>query len=123
MPARFEVEVAGLRSAHGAIRACLTTTADHFPKCQQDEAAHRLIVPASAPVLRFENLPSGDYALALIHDENANRKLDTIAGVPREGVGFSRNPRLMFGPPRFSAARVTIDHATIGEPVKVKYFF
>jgi len=41
-------------------------------------------------------LPSeGEFALAILHDRNANGKLDVFT----EGFGFSRNPKLGFGPP------------------------
>ena len=125
--AGLDVTVAGLRSAKGAVRVCLTTRPDHFPNCQDDPAARRLTVAASGvgatgATLHFADLPSGDYALALIHDENGNARLDTFAGIPREGVGFSRNPRLMFGPPRFAAAEMALRSGTDAEVVKVRYF-
>ena len=69
-------------------------------------APSRRSVAAAAPRRRASPaLPRGDYALAVIHDENGNARLDTIAGIPREGFGFSRNPPIRFGPPRFAAAR------------------
>jgi uncharacterized protein (DUF2141 family) len=45
-----------------------------------------------------------------------------MAGVPREGVGFSNNPRLWFGPPRFASARFTVADAPVRQQVKLKYF-
>lgn len=120
--ATLDVTVAGLRSAKGDLRACLTVRPDRFPDCQQDPAARHLSVPATSPRLLFDDLPAGDYALALIHDENDNARLDTFAGVPREGVGFTRNPRLLFGPPRFAAASLKLDSGRDSETVKVRYF-
>ena len=41
-------------------------------------------------------LPSaGEFALAILHDRNANGKLEVFT----EGFGFSRNPKLGFGAP------------------------
>lgn len=121
--AGLDVTVAGLRSLKGAVRVCLTTRPDHFPNCQDDPLARRLTVAAAgAATLRFANLPSGDYALALIHDENGNARLDTFAGIPREGVGFSRNPRLGFGPPRFAASAMMLSSGMDSETVRVRYF-
>jgi uncharacterized protein (DUF2141 family) len=121
--AHLDVSVDGLRSARGTIRICVTTRPDRFPGCAEDPAARKANVPiAEAGDILFADLPSGDYAVALIHDENGNARLDTFAGVPREGVGFSRNPRLMFGPPRFSAASFTVTNGPVREAVRVKYF-
>ena len=72
--------------------------------------------------LSFDALPSGTYAIALFHDENANGRLDTRFGIPAEGVGFSRNPRLLFGPPSFDAAQVAISGAESDAAVKLRYF-
>ena len=121
-PAGLEVTVAGLRSTDGTVQACLTTRPDHFPDCQDDPDARRLTVRASDPHLSFSGLASGDWALALIHDENGNARLDTKLGIPAEGIGFSRNPRILFGPPRFSSAALGLTSGTDRETVKVRYF-
>jgi len=122
-PARLDVAVEGLRSQKGLVQLCLTRDPKHFPDCQADPAAHRLTTPvAEAQRIAFNGLPSGDYAIALFHDENGNGKLDTFAGIPREGIGFSRNPRLAFGPPAFDAVRFPLAGGETGQQVKLKYF-
>ncbi|MET0268987.1 MAG: DUF2141 domain-containing protein [Sphingomonas sp.] len=121
--AQLELDIEGLRSAKGAVSVCLTTDPDHYPDCQNDPAARRQKVAARAlRVIRFADVPSGTYAVALIHDENGNNRLDTTLGVPREGVGFSRNPPLYFGPPRFARARFPVGNAAMAERIRVKYF-
>lgn len=111
-----------MRSHKGVIRICLTANPAAFPDCSKDKTAIARTVPATAPSVRIEGLTRGTYAIALIHDENANAKLDTLAGIPREGVGFSRNPRLMFGPPRFTAAGFPVAEAPVAQTVRMKYF-
>ncbi len=122
-PGAVDAGVVGLRSAKGQVLVCMTTRADHFPDCQDDPAARRLKVPASAASgLKFGGLPTGNYAIALIHDENGNNKLDTFMGIPREGFGFSRNPAIRFGPPKFDSAQFSVSGgAQIGTSVRVKY--
>jgi uncharacterized protein (DUF2141 family) len=120
-PATLDVEVAGLRSHNGVIRLCLTRDASHFPACDRDPHAQTLTAPAGNP-LHLAGLPSGDYAIALFHDENGNGKLDRRLGIPSEGVGFSRNPRLMFGPPRFDAAAFPLPSGESEQTVKLRYF-
>ncbi|GAB4327416.1 MAG: hypothetical protein Kow00127_20140 [Bacteroidales bacterium] len=42
------------------------------------------------------------YAFKFFHDENENRELDTNwLGIPKEGFGFSNNPKSRYGPPDF----------------------
>jgi uncharacterized protein (DUF2141 family) len=71
--------------------------------------------------IHFDGLPHGNYAVAVIHDENNNHKLDTFAGIPREGFGFSRNPSVTFGPPRFAAARFTLSSDADRQQVRMRY--
>ncbi|RHW19388.1 DUF2141 domain-containing protein [Sphingomonas gilva] len=118
----LDVGVDKLRSAKGLVRICLTRDPDNFPDCVDDAGAVTRSIPASAPHTVFEGLAPGGYAIAIIHDENANAKLDTFAGIPREGIGFSRNPKFTFGPPRFSAARFTLDGDAERQQVRMRYF-
>jgi len=117
----LSLDVAGLRSNKGVLRVCLTAVADNFPKCVDDTASTTRSAPAGGGAIRFAGLPRGDYAVAVIHDENGNGKLDTIAGIPREGFGFSRNPPIRFGPPRFAAALFTVAGTTDRQQVKMRY--
>jgi uncharacterized protein (DUF2141 family) len=120
--ARLDLNVDGLRSDRGVLRICVTSHPDHFPNCHADPDARRANVPAGQPVPVFEGLPSGEYAIALFHDENRNGQLDRMAGIPKEGVGFSNNPRLMFGPPRFTESRFAVTNQPVDERVRLKYF-
>ncbi|RZT57074.1 uncharacterized protein (DUF2141 family) [Sphingomonas sp. BK036] len=120
---RLDVEVDNLRSAKGMIRICLTADPDNFPACIDDANALTRSVPASVRTTSFPGLPQRGYALAIIHDENSNSKLDTIAGIPREGYGFSRNAAVRFGPPRFSAARFMVAGDAELQQVKMRYMF
>lgn len=119
----LDVRFAGLRSARGMLRACLTRNKAYYPKCEKDPAALKLSVAAGHDAtLAFANVPPGDYALLVLHDENGNNKVDTMLGIPREGVGFSRNPRITFGPPGFDAVRIHIPAGTSETDVKIQYF-
>ena len=50
----------------------------------------------------FKNVPKGEYAIAVVHDENGNKKFDrNFMGIPKEGWGASGNPGFRLGPPRY----------------------
>lgn len=101
------------------LQICLTARPDSFPDCRDDPRAVTRAIPASHPATRFEGLASAHYAIAVIHDANGNKKLDTMFGIPREGFGFSRNPAIGFGPPKFNAASFPLDGAK--QQVKMRY--
>lgn len=105
-PGEIAVTITDLRSAKGVVRACMTTNPKIFPRCREDPASHRLVVPAGTRVeLMFTNVKPGRYAIALLHDENNNGKADRALGMmPKEGFGFSRDAKVQMGPPKFGDA-------------------
>lgn len=123
VPQHLSVDVEGLRSARGMLRICLTRMSDHFPDCSADpDRRHYSVAATEAADIDIGMLPPGGYALAVIHDENANEKLDTFAGIPREGVGFSENPAIRFGAPSFRSARFAVSDAAVRQRIKMRYF-
>ncbi|AQR75943.1 hypothetical protein BXU08_15550 [Sphingomonas sp. LM7] len=119
--ASLDIEITGLRSAKGMIQLCLTADAGAFPDCKSGAGGMRRTWSAAVPRIRFEDLPPGDYAVAVIHDANANAKLDTMLGIPKEGFGFSRNPGIGFGPPRFAAARFAVGPGGEAQQIRMRY--
>lgn len=70
----------------------------------------------------FEDIPPGTYAMAVVHDENMNGKLDANwIGVPTEGYGFSNNAKALLGPPSFSAASFRYDGRNIDLTMRLNY--
>ncbi|WP_343227949.1 DUF2141 domain-containing protein [Stakelama flava] len=120
-PSPLTVRIDNLRSQKGQVLLCLTASAAHFPDCADDPNAIRRSVPAAQHVIRFDALAPGTYAVSVIHDENGNSRLDTFAGIPREGFGFSRNPAVHFGPPRFAAVRFVLGADTANQDIKIQY--
>ena len=118
----IEIRVEGLRNAQGSVRLCLTRDPAHFPACNGDPAAVRRSVPAAqAASIHLRGVEPGTYALSVVHDENDNSRLDRFMGIPREGFGFSRNPRMRMGPPRFEEARFPVAGASLRQIVRMSY--
>lgn len=103
------------------LQVCLTRDATDFPDCRKGGGAIKRTVSAATPYVRIEDVPPGEYAIAVIHDANGNARLDTMMGVPREGFGFSRNPRILFGPPRFKSAQFALETGAQIQQVRIRY--
>lgn len=116
----LQVEIVKLRSNKGMIRLCLTTDPKNFPDCKGANAIKHS-VPATTTRINFEGLPPGTYGLAVIHDENGNSKLDTVMGMPKEGFGFSNNPGIGFGPPKFKTTSFVVGTTAEQQQVRIKY--
>jgi uncharacterized protein (DUF2141 family) len=120
----LDVAVSGLRNLKGNVLICVTADPKAFPDCSKDPASRKAIIAADkAARVRFNAMAIGSYGISLIHDENANGKLDTKAMIPSEGFGFSRNPMIMFGPPGFKRAKFDIGDGLTVQAVKMKYMF
>lgn len=119
----LDIVLTGVRSTSGELRVCLWHTPAAFPDCNKGADVRKLSAPAAKTVtLHVAGLRPGAYAISAMHDENDNARLDTSAiGLPTEGVGFSNNPRLMFGPPPFARTRFEATAATT-QTVRMKYF-
>ena len=118
------ITVTDIRSSKGVVRACMTTRADIFPKCIKDPAAHRTVVKADGTVqIRFTGVAPGDYAIALLHDENDNGKADRAMGMmPKEGYGFSRDAPVKMAPPKFKDAVFAQGQGVNRITIKMRYF-
>jgi uncharacterized protein (DUF2141 family) len=118
------ITVTDIRSNKGVVRACMTTREDIFPKCIKDPAAHRTVVKANGTVeIRFTGVAPGNYAIALLHDENDNGKADRAMGMmPKEGYGFSRDAPVKMAPPKFKDAVFAQGEGTRRMAIKMRYF-
>lgn len=64
-------------------------------------------------LLDIENVPSGEYAVAVFHDQNSNDLLDTNwLGIPKEKVAFSKGRMHTFGPPKYEECRFSVSSDT-----------
>ena len=118
------ITVTNLRSSKGVVRACMTTRENIFPKCIKDPSAHRTVVPAGERIeIRFTGVKPGNYAIALLHDENDNGKADRAMGMmPKEGYGFSRDAPVKMAPPKFTDAVLAIGEGMQRVTIKMGYF-
>jgi len=106
--ADLSVRLMGLRSLEGLVRFAVFDKADGF--AESGEQIANVDVPAeklasSQPVLVFEGLAPGVYAVVAHHDENGNLKFDTtFIGLPDEGYGFSNDAEAELSAPAFEEA-------------------
>lgn len=64
----------------------------------------------------------GAYGLALYHDENDNGKIDRNGlGIPKEGFGFSNNPRIFLSAPSFAKVRFVVSGGGSSTRIRMKY--
>jgi uncharacterized protein (DUF2141 family) len=105
--ASLEVVVPQLRNAQGGLGCQLFAGANGFPM-KSDQALQTVSSPITNGTARcrFQQVPPGTYAVAVVHDENGNQKLDSnMLGVPTEGYGVSNNKTYALSQPRWEESR------------------
>lgn len=99
------IKVKNLKSKKGKIQIALWDNASGFPD-EHSTALERITLNANSGLeAQISNLKPGRYAVGLFHDKNSDLILNTnFMGIPKEGFGFSNNPKILFGPPSFSTS-------------------
>lgn len=89
------VTISDIRAAKGTIMVAVEKSDAGWNDQEKPVAAQKIAASGKEVVLKFD-LPAGEYAVQVLHDENDNGKLDTnFMGMPVEGYGFSNNPQVM----------------------------
>ncbi len=117
------VEITGFRNSSGKAGILLFSGEKGFPADRRQALGSRFAaIEGNVCRVRLEKIPYGSYAVSAFHDENGDGVLQKgLFGVPREGVGASRNPGMRFGPPRFRDALFTLDSPERRLAITIRY--
>ena len=118
------VVITDLRNAEGEILISLYDQAEGFPKDREAIIRSAAVAPdASGQVtIVFEDLPHGDYAIAVLHDEDTSQDMTFGAfHLPKEGYCFSNNVKVRFRPPKFKKTKFTLDGDDVTQTLRMRY--
>ena len=102
------ITVKGVHSSKGNVTITIYPgIAKHF--LAPHAKLSRVRLPAASVVHACMTVPqSGDYAIAIYHDENNDHDFNrTFIGLPAEGYGFSNDAPAVAGLPSYNAAKFT----------------
>jgi len=120
----IHVEILEIRNSIGAVACALFEGPEGFPTGYLRFATNIMMVKvrATKATCDFENIASGTYALAVIHDENLDGELQTNwMGVPKEGYGFSNDAKGSLGAPSFEAASFSYNGQSLKMTIALQY--
>lgn len=124
VPGQVEVRVTGFRSGRGQVFVALWRSDKSFPGTppRGTPSASVKIVKGVAEA-RFRDVPPGVFAVTVFHDEDGDGELKTnFIGIPREGIGFSRDARARLGPPGWDDAKLVLEPGEV-EQVKITMLY
>lgn len=107
--AKLTVYVEGVNKQGGNIGVIIFRSPKGWP--EDNDAAYRAVVVPARPgrMVVHVALPPGEYAIAVGHDVNVNKKVDrNWLGKPTEQWGMSNNPHPKFRTPDFSKAKFEV---------------
>lgn len=105
----LSITVHGVKNSEGKISVAVYNSSDDFLNFDKVFKCDSTMAIQGNTHLRIDNLPAGEYALAVFHDENSNDELDTNwLGIPKEAVGFSNAKMKTFGPPKFKECVISL---------------
>ncbi len=103
------LHVDGFRSHTGRLGVTVFRTPDGWPEDNAKAFFHDNFPITGDQTTARLTLPAGRYAIAVLHDENSNHKLDrNFVGIPKEGFGFTNNPKVRLTAPGFDTVAVPL---------------
>ncbi|WGV28796.1 DUF2141 domain-containing protein [Halotia branconii] len=121
---KLTVEIDGLRNKVGQVCTSIFASSQGFPN-NRDRILQRQCTKINDTSLKvtFDNLKAGNYAVAVMHDQNSDLNLNrNDLGMPIEGFGFSRNPEVRTSAPKFSDAAILVAGPNTNIQIQLKYF-
>ncbi|HYW96575.1 MAG TPA: DUF2141 domain-containing protein [Bacteroidales bacterium] len=121
----LRVVVKGLRNHEGLMNITLFDSATGFPgdidrAVQWDSKA----IEGDSVMFTFYGLSPGEYAFAVLHDENGDGKMNKVfPGLPKEGFAFSTNYRPVIRAPSFKDVSFPVGGKNVVLHVELIYYF
>jgi len=114
------IEATHFEHSKGVAVAQLFREGDDIPEKPFMKSTAAIVKKES--IVTLSNIPYGEYAVILFHDENANGTLDHKFGFPNEPMGFSNewSLSLFSGMPTFKKLKFSFSSSGQKQIIKVK---
>lgn len=110
--ATLTVNLAGFRNNEGNVKVGLYNNEGKFLK--ETFLSVTTEIKALKASVQFKNLPLGEYAVSVYHDEDNDGKLKTgMFGIPKEDMACSNNAKGKMGPPQYTDAKFKVTKDSI----------
>lgn len=122
---RINVHINNFANNKGSSIVCLYNNADEFSDKGTAVQCITVSISNKSATTSFVNIPSGEYAILVIHDANSNRKFDTnFLGIPKEGYGASKNNLPFAAAPKFKENTLQVTNGAATEcHIRLRYLF
>ncbi|MEA5536309.1 DUF2141 domain-containing protein [Crocosphaera sp. XPORK-15E] len=115
-------EVNGVSDRKGQICFSLFSSSRGFPSSGNDAVQKQCVkITDTNPRITINNLAPSTYAVAVFWDDNSDGQLNrNFLGVPTEKFGFSSNPVVRTGPPKFGESAILVTGKNVIISIKLQ---
>lgn len=109
-PPHLTLNITNVESLRGEIVIGVFNAQETFLKEGAAVKTYFVEVGKTAETIVIKDLPKGDYAISLYHDENSNKVCDrNFLGIPKEGYGFSNNIKPKLSAPSYKDCKFSLE--------------
>ena len=109
----LEITVTNIKNLKGNIEIGVFNNVKSFPEKGKAYKTYSKTVTNDKVVFILKDIVKDDYAIALYHDVNADKKCNlNFMGIPVEPYGFSKNFKPRFSKPSFNDCKITVDKSS-----------
>lgn len=106
----LSISIPNLKNNKGEIQIGIYNKKENFPKVDKQYKVIYVDVNKFSGVYTIKGLPKGEYAVALMHDENADKICNmNFLGIPKEGYGFSKNVKPLLSAPSYNDCKLNLN--------------
>lgn len=102
------VVVENIKDTKGSLFISIYDNEVSFESNNNATKRQRINVNSNSMSIKFDDLPTGEYAVKVFHDVNENGAMDFSGGIPAEPFGSSSKSKEM-APPKFGDAKFMLD--------------
>ena len=100
---KLTIKISNIETMKGDIKVGVFNTDATFLKVGYAIKNYTVKVEKNTAVITITDLPKGEYAVSMYHDENSDNKMNTnFIGIPKEPYGFSNNVKPKMSAPKYT---------------------
>jgi uncharacterized protein (DUF2141 family) len=105
---KLTIKISNIEKMKGEIIVGVFSSESAFLKEGAAVKNYSIKVNKDAATFTITDLPKGEYAISMYHDENSDNKMNTsFIGIPKEAYGFSNNVKPKMSAPKYQDCKFT----------------
>lgn len=110
---KLTLNITNIETVKGHLVVGVFNTDENFLKDGSAIKTYTFKVDKTTKQIVISDLPKGEYAISLYHDENSDDQCNrNFLGIPKESYGFSNNVKPKFSAPTFNECKFTLSENT-----------